>query len=136
MRKEKSCGAVVFRKNGEKTEYLCLLQRRSQTYSVPKGHTEPHEGEEQTAKRELFEEVGLSGKFLYGFKEKMIYDIPNGQKEVVVFLMQCKGDIKINKDEIEKIYWLKADDAKKVLPLWYAPVIDNAERLAGKKNPE
>lgn len=46
---EKSCGAAVYRKTPKGIEYLCLLQRRSQTYSVPKGHMEAFETEEQTA---------------------------------------------------------------------------------------
>ena len=57
---QKSCGAVVYKKENEKIKILCILQRQSKTYSVPKGHMEAFETEKETAKREIFEEIGLS----------------------------------------------------------------------------
>lgn len=53
---QKSCGAVIYRRHDSQIEYLCLLQKQSQTYSVPKGHMEAFESEEQTAEREILEE--------------------------------------------------------------------------------
>lgn len=42
---QKSCGAVVFKRENGGIKILCLFQQRSQTYSVPKGHMEAFETE-------------------------------------------------------------------------------------------
>lgn len=43
---QKSCGAVIFKKENGNVNLLCLFQQHSQTYSVPKGHMEAFETEE------------------------------------------------------------------------------------------
>ena len=126
---QKSCGAVVFRKTSEGFEYLCLFQRRSQTYSVPKGHMEAFETEEQTAKREIKEEIGISVDFVTNFKKTIRYDIPGGKhKTVVLFLAECTQQLKIDSREIENHLWLTPEETKMTLPEWYRPVIEKLEQ--------
>ena len=55
---QKSCGAVIYRNVKGENEYLILLQKRSHTWSLPKGHVEAFESERQTAMREVKEEAG------------------------------------------------------------------------------
>lgn len=125
-----SCGALVFRQNKLQKEYLCLLQKHSQTYSVPKGHMEPFESEEQTAKRELREEIGIDSEFYPNYKKIAEYDISRGRrKRIAVFLCKCSGDIKTDYNEISLAHWLCAKEAKAVLPKWYADMIDEAENI-------
>lgn len=125
---QKSCGAVVFRKNNGILEYLCLFQRRSQTYSVPKGHMEAFETEEETAQREIKEEIGISVDFVQGFRETVQYEIVGGKlKTVVFFLAECHENISIDESEIEKYEWLSAENAKAILPYWYVPIIEKVE---------
>ena len=125
---QKSCGAVVFRKNNGVLEYLCLFQRRSQTYSVPKGHMEAFETEEETAQREIKEEIGISVDFVQGFRETVQYEIVGGKlKTVVFFLAECHENISIDESEIEKYEWLSAENAKAILPYWYIPIIEKVE---------
>ncbi len=76
-----SCGALVYRKRNSQREYLCLLQKHSQTYSAPKGHMEAFETEEQTAERELSEEIGIRAKFHSNFKKSAEYDISRGRRK-------------------------------------------------------
>ena len=60
LRKEKSCGALVYRiKNGE-LELLLLKHRFGGHWSFPKGHVEEGETEVETALREVHEETGLT----------------------------------------------------------------------------
>ena len=127
---EKSCGALVFKRETGGIKILCLLQRRSQTYSVPKGHMEAFETEEQTAGRELKEEAGISADFAPNFRETISYDIPGGkQKTVVLFLAECSGQLKINSGEIVNYLWLSPEEAKTVLPEWYCSVIEKAMKI-------
>ncbi len=123
----KSCGAVIFRRNNGSTEYLCILQQ-SGTYSVPKGHVEAFETEEQTAKREIFEEIGISVEFVSGFRKQIHYGLSSiYQKDLVLFLAEYNGELKIDNDEISDYRWLNCHWAKQTLPKWYGEIIDFAE---------
>jgi 8-oxo-dGTP pyrophosphatase MutT (NUDIX family) len=73
--KEKSCGAVVFTRVNNKIKYL-LIRSLTGTYGFPKGHVEAGETEEQTALREVFEEVGVKIDLLRGFKTVVEYSLP------------------------------------------------------------
>lgn len=85
---EKSCGAVVFTRIDGKIKYL-LIRNLTGIYGFPKGHAEQGETEEQTALREVLEEVGLSVKLLPGFRTEDEYPIArkgNTIKRIAYFL--------------------------------------------------
>lgn len=130
---QRSCGAVLFRRDPEGLRFLCLYQQRSQTYSVPKGHMEAFETEEQTVKREILEETGLSVELIPDFRETIGYGLPGGkQKTVVLFLGECAEEPAIDGTEIGAAAWLSAREAKSVLPPWYHAVIEKAVQFVGK----
>ncbi len=131
---QKSCGAVVYKKENEKIKILCILQRQSKTYSVPKGHMEAFETEEETAKQEIFEEIGIKAELLPGFRETVSYNVADGKhKDVVLFLAECTEKLKTDSGEIIGYKWLSPEAAKAILPEWYGPVIDKtANRLCVK----
>ena len=64
MKREKSCGALVVRKNGENFDLVLLRHRFGGHWSFPKGHVEAGESERQTALREVREETGLAIRLL------------------------------------------------------------------------
>ncbi|MCX6720816.1 MAG: NUDIX domain-containing protein [Candidatus Staskawiczbacteria bacterium] len=73
MPREKSAGAIIFRKDGDKTYYL-LLHYPSGHWEFPKGHIEGKESEEDAARREVGEETGIKDiKILPGFKKYAKY---------------------------------------------------------------
>lgn len=85
---EKSCGTVVFTLVDDEIKYL-LIRNLSGIYGFPKGHVEQGETEEQTALREVYEEVGLSVKLVPGFRTEDEYPIPqkeNTMKQIVYYL--------------------------------------------------
>ena len=74
MPREKSAGAIIYRMENGIPLYLLLHYTPSNEgkrgqWGFAKGHVEEGETEEQTAKREIFEETGLKDlKFIPGFK--------------------------------------------------------------------
>ncbi|MFQ5759100.1 MAG: bis(5'-nucleosyl)-tetraphosphatase [Candidatus Bathyarchaeia archaeon] len=96
MPQEKSCGAVVFRKNGS-VKYL-LLHYEAGHWGFVKGQLEKDESEEDTVRRELEEETGITdAQFIGDFREEISYFYRRaGQtiyKQVIYFLVQVRSGI-------------------------------------------
>lgn len=127
---EKSCGAIVARQGEKGIEYLCLLQKFSGAYSVPKGHMEGTETEEETACREVLEESGLKAKLLPGYREEMEYSfIPGRYKLLVLFLAEGEGELALQPEEILSGQWASLEEAQGLLHPDYAPVLERAENF-------
>ena len=78
MKKERSCGAVVYKREHDRT--LFLLERMVQGHvSLPKGHMEAGETEEETARREIREETGLETALDTSFRHVITYS-PEGRR--------------------------------------------------------
>ncbi len=89
MIREKSCGAVLFRRYGGERRYLILHSTQGH-YTLCKGHVEANESEHETAVREIAEETGLCPAFIPGFRETIAYSpCADHQKEVVFFLAEA-----------------------------------------------
>lgn len=113
LRKEKSCGALVYRtKNGE-VELLLLKHRFGGHWSFPKGHVEEGETEVETALREVHEETGLTIQLEEGFRQSVeYYPRPNIRKQVVYFLGYADDDrTKRQEEEISEIRWVLLKNA-------------------------
>ena len=88
MRYEQCSGAVVYTVRGGTVRYV-IINAGERRAGFPKGHMEPGETEEQTALREIREEVGLSVRLIPGFRETESYCLPGKQriqKNVTYFL--------------------------------------------------
>ena len=119
MKKEKSCGGVVFTRQDGIIHYV-IIRHRTGHCGFPKGHMEPGETEQQTALREIREEVGLSCTLLEGFREQEQYQLPkkpDTMKRVVYFLAEYTGqEIFMQPEEISAVYLLPFAEAMKKLP--------------------
>ncbi len=106
MKKEKSCGAVVFRITDDKPEFLVIHQVQGH-WCFPKGHVEKDETETETALREIREETGLDVAILDGFRTVTSYSPEPGViKEVVYFLARpIGGKEKVQKEELQDMQW-------------------------------
>jgi len=126
---EKSCGVILYRKNGPAIEYLILFQHGSKTWSFPKGHAEPFETEHETAIREVREETGLEARLLPDFQECASYPIrTNGEKKIVLYLAEAKGLLRIPSGEIERFTWVNRAEALRFLPASrYEGILEKAE---------
>jgi 8-oxo-dGTP pyrophosphatase MutT (NUDIX family) len=127
VKEEYSAGAVIFRHNDEKMEFLVIYSKRNGIWGFPKGHIERGETERDAALREIFEETGLKTlKFTNAFREEDIYPAIGRSKEFrgmeitkhsIYFLCET-GDETIQTDdtEITDYRWLSYSEAVKVLP--------------------
>lgn len=96
MLHEKSCGAVVYINNQEKTQYL-LLNYAAGHWDFVKGNVEKGETEKQTVTRELQEETSIiQAEFIDIFRESINYFYRRQgltiNKEVVFFIIESKTD--------------------------------------------
>ena len=133
MPREKSAGAIVFRKEGDKIYYLLLHYAPSEKgkhghWGFTKGHVEEGETEEKTAIREAFEETGINDlKIIPGFKEtekyffRKVYGLEGEARKrapwifklVVFYLAETNiKEVKISEEHIDSI-WLTFEQAIK-----------------------
>ena len=59
MKREKSCGAIVFTQENGVRQYVIIRETYGGACGFPKGHMEAGETERETALREVKEETGL-----------------------------------------------------------------------------
>ncbi len=107
MKKEKSCGAVVYKV--EHGELYFLIEHMIQGHkAIPKGHMEGQETEEQTALREIREETNLEVALDTGFRYEEAYSPYEGVwKEVVYFVAEARSiDLKNQEAEVSSLEWL------------------------------
>lgn len=114
MNWEYSCGAVVFTRRGGQPLYV-LVEEQSDLFSLPKGHMEGDETEQETARREIFEETGLQPVFLEGFYERDEYQLsekPGTWKRVTYFLAEFNDEpLHPREGEIMSIRLLSYEEA-------------------------
>ena len=114
MKKEKSCGAVIYKVKDGQIYYL-LSKMGYGHVSLSKGHVELNETEEETAQREILEETSLKPIIDSSFRKVISYSPIEGvMKDVIFFVAEEKED-KIPKDfhdkEVVGFYWLIYIDA-------------------------
>ena len=113
---ERSCGAIVFTLRDNEPLFV-IVQEQAGAYSFPKGHMEGSETEIETARREVFEEIGIRPVFLDGFCEADEYDLaekPGTRKRVTYFLAEFGSEpLLLREGEIRGIQLLCFDEALK-----------------------
>ena len=121
MKREKSCGAVIFKKDKD-GNVLYLIEKMGLGHnSMCKGHVEANETEHETAIREIQEETSLEVTFYEGFREEIEYR-PYNNKDVmksVVFFLASPTDDRFahdeHDDEVASISFFKYEEAYKLL---------------------
>jgi len=115
MPKEKSVGAVVFRMQKGKPDFL-LLHYPAGHWGIPKGHVEKGETEDQTMRREVREETGLTQiSIIPGFSHGISYFFKRGSetifKEVTIFLADARNGTVSLSEEHTEFEWLPIKEA-------------------------
>ena len=113
---EKSCGAVVFRRQGTHLRFLVIKNVKGKNWGFPKGHVEFGETEQETALREIMEETGLQVRLFDGFRCSIQYSIwGRASKQVVFFLAETQEEkVVMQESEIERYAWLSLHEALEI----------------------
>ena len=113
MKYEKSCGAVIFRRDTDGWNVLLISHARGKHISFPKGHMEPGELESHTAEREVFEETGIRVKVDRRYRAENRYNIrADIQKLVVIFAaVTNQREITPQPEEIAEASWVPVEEA-------------------------
>ena len=119
MMQERSFGVIPLQKKGKNKEWHALLinHRQGGFWAFPKGHAEEGETPEEAARRELFEETGLTIVQILSaeiFKES--YSFFRGKsfihKEVQYYLAEVEGKLKLQAGEIFDARWVPLKEAE------------------------
>ncbi len=113
MKKEKSCGAIVYRTRDSWVEVLLIRHKNGGHWAFPKGHVEKQETEEETALREIKEETGLKVKLDTSFRRMVTFSPkPGVLKDVVYFAGKLSGgDQKAQEAEVTGMEWAAPQEA-------------------------
>lgn len=115
---EKSCGAVVFRRESENM-YL-LLHYEGGHWDFVKGHVEENESERKTVSRETGEETGITDlHFIEGYREPISYFYRRAgktvKKDVIFYLIETKTrEVRLSREHVG-FEWLTYERAMKKL---------------------
>lgn len=113
MKKEKSCGCIVI--NDGK---VLLVRHNKGHWDFPKGHVEPGETEEQTAKREVKEETNIDVEVNTEFRYLNNYIIEEKQieKDVVLFIAKpISLERKPQETEVNVVEWVDINEALELI---------------------
>lgn len=116
--REPTAGGVVFRreKEGAEVEFL-LYQDARDRWTIPKGHIEPGETAQVTARREIGEETGLKNLAMHGWLGKVDFRYRRNDKLVLmttqVYLAKALDPYeKLQKEEwMNGLKWFSFHDA-------------------------
>ena len=139
MRKVKSCGIIVMRKQPQISFLLMLNSPNSEfIYDLPKGHIEFGEDEVSCALRELSEETGifaenidLDTNFRYTDTYITKYKRFNGEKvekTVVVFLGWLKQEVNLKLTEHSGYQWVDWNPPHLIQEKTINPLLSQLER--------
>ena len=109
---EKSCGAVVWRREAGERHYL-LVRHNGGHWSFPKGHVEGDETEAETAAREILEETGLTADIHTAFRQQVTYSPKPGTVKDVIFFtaVPTGGREHPQESEISQLGWFSFPEA-------------------------
>ena len=129
-------GAIVYRINKEKREYLLIQSKHKKIWGFPKGHVETKESIYKTAIREVQEETGLRVNIINGFKKSIEYIVKRNKMKKVTFYIATTKDTRVNiqQKEIHAYTWCSYKKAREKITFQNSKeLIDDAEKYLEKK---
>ena len=116
---EVSAGGLVLRRRESTFDALLIGRGNPRVWSLPKGHLEARETQEQAALREVREETGCWGEIIVKLSDIAYWFYQNRskhKKSVHFFLMRyLSGDVANHDHEVDDAAWFEIRAAKKAL---------------------
>lgn len=116
--REPTAGGIIFRRRKTDGEVeILLIQDAKDRWTIPKGHIEPGETAQQTARREIGEEVGLFDIEILGWLGKIHFRYRRLDKLVLmttqIYLVRAGKDADNIKNEewMNDVRWFSFQDA-------------------------
>jgi len=116
--REPTAGGIIFRRNKETDALeILLIQDAKDRWTIPKGHIEQGETAQQTARREIGEEVGLFDIEILGWLGKIHFRYRRLDKLVLmttqIYLVRAGKDADNIKNEewMNDVRWFSFQDA-------------------------
>ena len=108
MKKEKSCGVLVFDDNK-----ILMVHHNLGHWGFPKGHVEEGETEEETAIREVKEETNCDVEIIPGYRDMITYSPKEGvMKDVVYYIGKPITKNLINQEiEVSEVLFVPIKEA-------------------------
>ncbi|MEI6228763.1 MAG: NUDIX domain-containing protein [Candidatus Saccharibacteria bacterium] len=119
--REPTSGGIIFRRDGDGGVEILLIQDGKNRWTIPKGHIEPGETAQETAKREIGEEAGLKDVEILGWLGKIHFRYRRLDRLVLmttqIYLVRALGDTDATQKEewMNDIKWFKFQDAIDVI---------------------
>ncbi len=116
MKSEFSAGGIIFRRSGQALEVLIILDMNA-SWTFPKGMIEKHEETEETARREIAEEVGLTNLTFMGALPPITYTFKRKstiQKTVQYYVYMYTGSetlVPQKEEGISEAKWVTFEEA-------------------------
>ena len=112
-----AAGAVVWRKNKDKTEIAIIHRPKYDDWSFPKGKAEIGESLIACAHREVLEETNIQTEF-GAFLGDVEYLTPDGKKRVSFWAAKAINQIDFNPNsEVDQLSWVNVKKVKELLTL-------------------
>lgn len=113
MKKEISCGAVIYRYHQNQKQFLLIKHVNGGHYGFPKGHMEHLETKRETARREVLEETNYHIYFIGKYYQKVTYSPKKDvMKDVYYYLAKViDGDLVKQDVEVVEAIWVTFEEA-------------------------
>lgn len=115
--REATAGGIVYRRDKNNAVEILLIQDAKGRWTIPKGHIEEGEKAQQTAKREIAEEVGLKNVDVLDWLGKVHFRYRRVDRLVLmtmqIYLVKALGDTNDfhKEDWIIEVRWFSFHDA-------------------------
>ena len=113
---EVSAGGLVLRRRGDAIDALLIGRGEPRLWSLPKGHVEAGETDEQAALREVREETGCNAEIIVKLSDISYWFYVNQRKHkksVHFYLMRyTSGDTADHDHEADEARWFEIEEAK------------------------
>jgi 8-oxo-dGTP pyrophosphatase MutT (NUDIX family) len=116
---EVSSGGLVLRRTATGFDILLIGRGEPRLWSLPKGHVEPKETDEEAALREVREETGCWAEIIVKLSDIAYWFYVNQRKHkksVHFYLMRyLSGDTANHDHEADEAAWFEINEAKRIL---------------------